>query len=60
MRVGTTSFTVKQLTENIVSALPAIIALIPKKWKNIQGIFLKVVFVRLTGVHVFTLHLLAV
>lgn len=41
IKVGKTNMTSEQVAENILTALPAIIDRIPKKWDNIQSIHLK-------------------
>ena len=42
VRVGTTDFTEDQLVENLMAAIPKIVDRIPKKWKAIQVMHLKV------------------
>jgi len=41
IRIGKTSFAVEQVVDNITSAMPRIIQHIPKKWKNIQALYIK-------------------
>ncbi|EFJ44720.1 hypothetical protein VOLCADRAFT_82719 [Volvox carteri f. nagariensis] len=41
IKVGLSSFSTKQVQENILAALCAAVEHIPKKWSNIQGVFLK-------------------
>jgi len=41
VRVAKASFTQQQVVENILSAIEPIVGHLPKKWQNVQGIFLK-------------------
>ncbi|TPX35782.1 hypothetical protein SmJEL517_g01917 [Synchytrium microbalum] len=41
IKIGTTNHTASQITENIMHAIPSIIAKIPNQWSNIQSINLK-------------------
>ncbi|KAJ3287160.1 hypothetical protein HK104_008732 [Borealophlyctis nickersoniae] len=41
IKVGKTSFTPDQVTENVMAAMPVIARKIPQKWKNILSIHLK-------------------
>ncbi|GLC33043.1 hypothetical protein PLESTB_000377100 [Pleodorina starrii] len=41
IKVGRSSFSQQQLTENVLASLRAAAEHIPKKWSNIQGVFLK-------------------
>ena len=40
-RVARSNFTERQCSENIVAALQQVTAHIPKKWENIQAVYLK-------------------
>ena len=41
VKIGKTDMKKSQIIENIMAALPAIVDKIPKKWKGVQGVFLK-------------------
>lgn len=41
VKVGRSTFTAEQITENIMAALPKIIEKLPKKWTNVQALHIK-------------------
>lgn len=41
VKIAHSDFTKEQITENIIAALPSIVDKIPRKWENIQSIYLK-------------------
>lgn len=41
VKVGRSSFSSEQLVENIMTAIEAIVERIPRKWKNIQAVYLR-------------------
>lgn len=41
VKVGRSSFSSEQLVENIMTAIESIVDRIPRKWKNIQAVFLR-------------------
>jgi len=41
IKIGNTDMTSKQLLENLEMAIPVIVDKIPRKWKNIQSLYIK-------------------